>query len=88
MIKHFLYIFKNGHYAAEQEYLYESNSKKAAIFAALAKNHRDLKNEYFLCENLLIILLQRTMTKNKLWNSVWFNNFVDPQNGQNWVCPW
>ena len=37
-------IFENRHYAADQVYFYESNSKNSAKFS-LSKNHRDLKNE-------------------------------------------
>ena len=42
-------IFENGHYAADQVYFYQSNSKKSANLAACAakfshsKNDRDLK---------------------------------------------
>ena len=42
----------------------------------ILKNHRDLKNYYFLEKfTYTFILLQRTIANKKIWNSVWFNIF-------------
>ena len=52
VVQHFILIFKNWHYAANQVYFQESNSRKSANLGAckakfLFFNHRDLKNKYF-----------------------------------------
>ena len=62
-------IFEKGHYATDQVYFYESNSKKSANLNARGKvffYHRDHKNEYFFlkfCNYCNFLILQRTIAK-------------------------
>ena len=62
-----LAIFENGHYAANQIYFYESNSKKGEICSSRQRKITGvLKIDIFVwkCANILI-LLQRTIEKKK-----------------------
>ena len=64
-------IFENGHYAANQVYFYEPNSRISSIFIFKKIKHIHTFN-----------LLQTKNTKKKIWNSDGLVFFVGPQNGQ------
>ena len=80
---YFIAIFENGHIAIDWlycilNYFYEFNSIKSANLARrprgkvlFSKNLRDLKNEYIFLKFVnIFLLLQRTIVKKKIWETI------------------